>query len=261
MTPVLSARGLGWRVAARRGTPALRIVERVSFDLCPGQFVALMGRNGAGKSTVMDLLAGLRRPHEGAVLLDGRSLQDWPARARARRIGHLPQGVRADSPMSAAEIVMMGRYPHAGGWAPSDADRAAVARAMHECGCARYRDRPLRTLSGGERQRVLLAACIAQEPAVLLLDEPSTFLDVDQQLQSFALLRDIVARGGACIAVTHDINLALTFCSRVIVLAERTIARDMDVRTAAEDDGWLGLFSPRLRRVAVSQGRSWVAYR
>jgi iron complex transport system ATP-binding protein len=261
MTPILSARGLAWRVAARRGTPGTTIVEGVSFDLHAGEFVALMGRNGAGKSTVMDLLAGLRRPHEGAVRLDGRSLQDWTAPARARRIAHLPQAVRGASPMTAAEIVMMGRYAHAGGWRPSVADRAAVAHAMHECGCARYRDRPLLTLSGGERQRVLLAACIAQEPAVLLLDEPSTFLDVDQQLQTFALLRDTVARGGACIAVTHDINLALTFCSRVIVLAERSIARDMDARTAAADDGWLGAFSPRLRRIAVSEGQSWVAYR
>jgi iron complex transport system ATP-binding protein len=116
-------------------------------------------------------------------------------------------------------------------------------------------------LSGGERQRVLLAACLAQEPALLLLDEPSTFLDVDQQLQTFAMLRARANRGAACLAVSHDLNLALAFSTRIIVLANRTVARDMLVDTASHDDEWLELFSPRLHRLAVPGGPSWVAYR
>jgi iron complex transport system ATP-binding protein len=132
---------------------------------------------------------------------------------------------------------------------------------MRDCDCLRVRHRRLSTLSGGERQRVLLAACIAQEPTLLLLDEPSTFLDVDQQLQSFATLRALVDHGAACLAVSHDLNLALTFCTRIIVLADHTIARDMAVETATRSDDWLPLFSQRLQLLALPHGRSWVAYR
>lgn len=255
MNAIVTARDLSWDAGG------ITVIERVSFEIGPGEFVSLMGRNGAGKSTVMDLLAGLRPPHRGAVLLEGRHLQEWPAAERARRIGHLPQIVRTQSPMIVEQIVMMGRYPHSERWTESQADREAVTRAMRECGCLPLRRRRLSTLSGGERQRVLLAACMAQEPALLLLDEPSTFLDVDQQLQSFAMLQARAAQGAACIAVSHDLNLALTFCSRIIVLANRTIARDMPVRTARQSDEWLELFSPRLHRLALADGRSWVAYR
>jgi iron complex transport system ATP-binding protein len=255
MSAIVTARDLAWHAGDTT------VVERVSFDIGPGEFVSLMGRNGAGKSTVMDLLAGLRRPHAGAVLLEGRRVEEWPAVERARRIGHLPQTVRTQSPMTVEQIVMMGRYPHSNLWTESEADRDVVAHAMRECGCLPFRRRRLSTLSGGERQRVLLAACVAQEPALLLLDEPSTFLDVDQQLQSFAMLRKLAAQGAACIAVSHDLNLALTFCTRIIVLAEHTVARDMVVQTAIESDDWLELFSARLQKLALPDGRSWVAYR
>ena len=126
----------------------------------------------------------------------------------------------------------MGRYPHADRWFESDADRRAAEHAMTTCECLVFRDRRVSTLSGGERQRVLLAACLAQEPALLLLDEPSTFLDVDQQLHCFSLLRDEAASGRACVAVTHDLNLALTFCTRIIVLAGKTVACDMPASEA-----------------------------
>ena len=255
MTATMAARDLTWRAGEAT------IVEHVTFAIHPGEFVSLMGRNGAGKSTVMDLLAGLRRPHAGAVLLEGRSVDEWPAVERARRIGHLPQIVRTHSPMTVEQIVMMGRYPHTGRWIESEPDHNVVEQAMRECGCLPFRRRRLSTLSGGERQRVLLAACLAQEPVLLLLDEPATFLDVDQQLQTFAMLRARADHGAACIAVSHDVNLALTFSTRIIVLANRTVARDMPVETATSDDDWLALFSPRLQRLAVPGGRSWVAYR
>jgi iron complex transport system ATP-binding protein len=252
--PILTAQDLAWRAGATS------IVQDVTFDVAAGEFVALMGRIGAGKSTLMVLLDFLRRPHAGAVLLDGRRLDDWRPIDRARRIGHLPQSLRLQSPLTAEQIVTMGRYPYGDRWIESDADRVIVERAMRLCGCLPFRRRQLATLSGGERQRVLLAACIAQEPALLLLDEPSTFLDVDQQLQTFAMLRWIAEGGAACIAVSHDLNLALTFCTRIIVLAERTIACDMPVDRARREDGWLELFSPRLRRLATAAGESWVAY-
>ena len=131
---------------------------------------------------------------------------------------------------------------------------------MRRTGCEAFRDRRVSTLSGGERQRVLLATCLAQEPRLLLLDEPSTFLDVDQQLHCFSLLRDEAERGAACIAVTHDLNLALTFCTRLIVLAERKVAMDRTPADALAAPEWLGLFSDRLHLSDDAAGRRWVSF-
>jgi len=157
-------------------------------------------------------------------------------------------------------VVLMGRYPHADAWFESDADRAAVGGAMRRTGSWELRGRALTTLSGGERQRVLLAACLAQSPRVLLLDEPSTFLDVDQQLHCFGVLQEEARHGTACIAVTHDLNLALTFCSRIVVLADRRVALDRSVAEAAASSDWLRLFSDRLSLGTGPAGRAWVSF-
>jgi len=253
MTPVLRVRNVGWRA----GT--VPVLERVSFDVGPGEFVAVMGRNGAGKSTLLDVVAGLRTPSEGAVLLADRPLDEWTAIERARLLSHLPQSVRADLSMRSEALVLMGRYAHAERWFESDEDGDITEEAMRRCECLEFRRRILATLSGGERQRVFLAACLAQRARVLLLDEPATFLDVDQQLQCFGVLRAEADRGTACVAVTHDVNLALTFCTRLIVLAERSVARDLATETALEDPAWLRAFSTRLT-VEHGGSRPWVRY-
>jgi len=219
-----------------------------------------MGRNGAGKSTLLDIIGGLRTPAAGAVVLKDRPLGDRTATERARIVAHLPQSVRADLTMRAEALVLMGRYAHAAQWFESAADRRLAHEAMHRCDCYQYRDRMLGTLSGGERQRVFLAACLAQAPEVLLLDEPTTFLDIDQQLQCFTLLRDEAARGVACLAVTHDINLALTFCTRLVILAKRSVAFDLPVAGAMAQSVWLRVFSERLRIESATDSRGWVRY-
>lgn len=245
---------LGWDAGS------VSILEDVTFDVGPGEFVALMGRNGAGKSTLLDLVAGLREPSRGAVSIEGRSLDEWSRRDLARIVTHLPQLVRADVSFTAEQLVLMGRYPHADQWFESDADREAVERAMARCECLAFRRRRLQTLSGGERQRVLLAACLAQQPRVLLLDEPATYLDVDQQLHCFSTLREVVDQGASCLAVMHDINLALTFCTRIIVLAGKTLARDVATEAALDQPAWLRLFSSRLDVTTTPAGRPWVWY-
>jgi len=254
VTALVSVAEVWWWV------PSAIILENVSFDVGPGELIALLGRNGAGKSTLLDVIAGLRRPSRGTVVLDGRPLDHWSPSEMARFIGHLPQGVRADLAFSVEQLVLMGRYPHADRWFESEADRAAVEAAMVRTGCAEFRDRRVATLSGGERQRVLLAACLAQDPRLLLLDEPSTFLDVDQQLRCFALLREETRRGTSCIAVTHDLNLALTFCTRLIVLAEQRVALDCSTGEALASPEWLRLFSSRLHLNADPSGRPWVSF-
>src|SRR4051812_37519384 len=187
--PLLCLRNVGWR------SGKVPVIAHVSFDVAPGEFVAIMGRNGAGKSTVLDIAAGLRLATDGEVVLAGRTLTEWTAIERARLLAHLPQNLRADLSMRAEALVLMGRYPHAEGWFESGGDRDIAEESMRRCECLAFKDRPLSSLSGGERQRVFLAACLAQRARVLLLDEPATFLDVDQQLQCFSVLRAEAERG------------------------------------------------------------------
>jgi len=252
---VLSLRDVGWRAGP---TP---IVERVTFEAGAGEFIALTGRNGAGKSTLLDLIAGLRAPVQGDIAVNGRSLAQWTPLERARAVSHLPQTVHVQSPVTVDQLVMMGRYPHADRWFESEEERLAVEASMAACGCLEFRDRRVTTLSGGERQRVLLAACLAQRPKVLLLDEPAAFLDIDQQLNCFDLLKRQAEAGVLCIAVSHDLNLALGFCTRLIVLAGRTIACDLAVPDAVNRTDWLPYFSTRLERVMTSDGRARICYR
>ena len=252
---MVRVRDLGWRV----GSTA--IIERVSFDVGPGEFVAVMGRNGAGKSTLLDLMAGLRQPSMGAITVAGTAIDRLTPIERSRVLAHLPQNVRTDRTLTAASLVLMGRYGQPTNRWFDTADDVAIARAaMQRCDCLSFADRAVGTLSGGERQRVLLAACLAQTAGLLLLDEPATFLDVDQQLQCFSVLRAEAERGVACLAVTHDVNLALTFCTRVIVLAERGIAYDSPVSAAVEQPDWLALLSGRMRATAGPRGEPWVLY-
>lgn len=252
--PLLQIRNVGWR------SGPTTVLESVSLEVAAGEFVALMGRNGAGKSTLLDLMAGLRRPSDDTIALDGRPLDSYTPRDRARALSHLPQHLRVEAAMQARALVLMGRYPHASRWFETAADAEIAEAAMQRCGCSEFSARPLGTLSGGERQRVFLAACLAQQPKLLLLDEPATFLDVDQQLHCFSVLRHEADRGAACLAVTHDINLALARCTRIIVLAGRGVARDLLATSALDDPEWLQFFSPRL---AVDRGtarRPWVCY-
>ena len=237
------------------------MLSGVSLEVRPGDLAVVMGRNGAGKSTLLDIVAGLRRPSGGVVKLDDRPADGWDPRARARLVAHLPQAVRPDLPFLAGELVLMGRYPHTDRWFESDDDRMAVERAMRRTDCWELRDRLVQTLSGGERQRVLLAACLAQAPQLLLLDEPSTHLDIDQQLHCFSLLREESDRGVACLTVTHDLNLALAYATRIIVIAGGRVALDVPVEEAARTTGWLSFFSPRLTLSQTPAGRSWVSYR
>ena len=250
----LQIEDVAWHV---NGRP---ILSSVSLDIRAREVAVVMGRNGAGKSTLLDIVAGLRQATGGAVRLNDRPVAAWDPRNRARLGAHLPQAVRPDLPFLAGELVLMGRYPHTDRWFESDEDRLAVERAMRRTDCWELRDRLVQTLSGGERQRVLLAACFAQAPQLLLLDEPSTHLDIDQQLHCFSLLREESARGAACLAVTHDLNLALTYATRLIVLAQGRVALDVPVEEAVRAPEWLSLFSPRLTLSATPSGRPWVSY-
>jgi len=252
------------RLAVREvsfGYPGHRVLDSVSFSADGGEFIVLTGVNGAGKSTLLDIIAGLREPDAGEVSLEGRALAAWPAKERARRISHLPQGTRAALPFTVEQVVLMGRYAFADRWFESTEDRIYAEDAMRRMNCLQFRDRNFSTLSGGEQQRVLLAACIAQCPSVMLFDEPSTYLDVHQQVECFRTLAALAREGALCLAVTHDLNLALAHSSRVIVLDQGKIAADFPVENACADPAWIGRLSPHLRMARTPEGLPWVLYR
>jgi ABC-type cobalamin/Fe3+-siderophores transport system ATPase subunit len=241
--------------------PANIVLDSVGFSAESGEFIVLVGVNGAGKSTLLDIIAGLRDPIEGEVLVQGRNIRQWPARDRARKISHLPQGTRQELPFRVEQVVLMGRYAFADKWFESDEDRSYAEDAMRRMECLHFRDRLYSTLSGGEQQRVLLAACIAQCPAVMLFDEPSTYLDVHQQLHCFSTLAEQAVDGALCIAVTHDLNLALAHCTRLILLDGGRVKSDFNVRDAAASSEWLNSLSPRLQMARTPDGKPWVLYR
>ncbi len=204
------------------GTP---IVREVSLALSAGRFVVLIGPNGAGKTTLLRAIAGLV-PSTGAILVQGKALSTLSRPERARGMAYLPQGHQVHWPLSARDIVALGRYPH-GLVDParmSARDAEIVDAAMARTGTEGFADRPVRSLSGGERARVMLARVLAVEAPILLADEPTASLDPRHQL---AVMRDLQAearRGALVIAVTHDLTLAARLADEVILMADGAIA-------------------------------------
>ena len=209
------------------GAPRDALVD-VSLDVRSGEFHALLGPNGSGKTTLLRALLGLVRPVRGRAEILGRSAGDWSRRELARVVGVVPQREENLFPQRVHETVLLGRYPHLslfGG--VRVADRVAVEQALVACDAVDLADRWLWTLSGGEYQRVRLARALAQEPRLLVLDEPTASLDLRHEMELFELVRALVDwHGLAALLITHHVNLAARFADRVLVLAEgRAVAR------------------------------------
>jgi iron complex transport system ATP-binding protein len=233
-TPALSCEGL------RVGYGSRDVLEHVALDIPPGRWTSVVGPNGCGKSTLLRALAGLETARAGTIFLQGRRLQAWPRRERARRLAWLSQTAPITD-LTAAEVVALGRFAHSGWLAHRQADDDAAAhRAMTATGSLAWATRRLSTLSGGERQRVHLARVLAVEASVLLLDEPTTHLDPPHQEDVARLLRDQAQRCGvSVVSAIHDLSLALT-ADRVIVLGHSGVVGHGTVREALEGD-WLSV--------------------
>lgn len=198
---------------------AAALVARLDCVVQPGQFMAVLGCNGAGKTLTMHTLAGLRPPASGEIRLDGRGLQDWPLRERARSLGLLAQVEEEAFPATVLECALAGRHPHLGFWSwEGEADEAAARAALLACDLGGLEAREIHTLSGGERRRTQLATVLAQDPRVLLLDEPLNHLDPRHQRQLMQLLRARVERGGSVIATLHDAAVAARYADVVLLL-------------------------------------------
>lgn len=199
--------------------PGRRLVAALDFRVAAGEFVCVLGANGAGKSLTLHTLAGLRPPAAGGVRLCGRALPDWPRRERARRLGLLTQVSEDPFPGTVLDAVLVGRHPHVSLWHwESEADVQVARAALAACDLAGLEDRAIDTLSGGERRRVALAAVLAQDPDVLLLDEPQNHLDPHHQLDVLKLLRVRADGGRAVVATLHDPSLAARFADQVLLL-------------------------------------------
>jgi iron complex transport system ATP-binding protein len=198
------------------------VVHDLDLAVTPAEITAVVGANGSGKSTVLRALARLLRPRTGRVLLDGKDLHRLPTREVARTLGLLPQSPVAPEGIVVADLVGRGRHPHQRLFSPwSAADTAAVADALDVTGTADLADRSVDELSGGQRQRVWLAMVLAQQTDVLLLDEPTTFLDVAHQVEVLDLLTDLNrTRGTTVLMVLHDLNLAARYADRLVAVCD-----------------------------------------
>jgi iron complex transport system ATP-binding protein len=202
-------------------------VEGVSVAVESGDFVGLIGPNGAGKTSLLRGLAGLLAPAAGEIALDGRPVADMERRERARCIGYLPQDGVIHWALPVEEVVLMGRLPHLGPWqSPAAADRAIAQRTMAALDIADLARRPATRLSGGEKARVLLARALANEPQILLADEPVAGLDPYHRLEVMEHLAGLASAGTAVVVVLHDLALAARFCRRLVLLDRGRVVTD-----------------------------------
>ena len=198
------------------------VICELDLEIPDGRITAIVGANGCGKSTLLRALARLLRPRAGSALLDGREVASMPTREVARRLGILPQSPLAPQGLSVEDLVARGRYPHQGvfrQWSASD--ERAVEEALAATDTAELRGRRLEELSGGQRQRVWIAMALAQETEILLLDEPTTFLDLCHQVEVLDLLADLCLDGGRTVVmVLHDVNQACRYADHVVAMRD-----------------------------------------
>lgn len=238
-TVVLDAKAISVRLGKSR------VLNEVTLSILRGTVTAIIGPNGSGKSTLLRTLSRLLRPETGSVLLDGAAIARMSPGHVARQIATLPQSPGAVPGMTVQELVEQGRYPHTGPLRMrSDRDRAAVERALELTSSSRFRHRLLDSLSGGERQRVWIALALAQEPRILLLDEPTTFLDVNHQIQALNLIQALNREHGLTVVMAlHDLNQASQYAERLVVLHGGRIVEEGSPTEVIREDVLASVFN------------------
>ncbi|MDM0057254.1 ABC transporter ATP-binding protein [Variovorax fucosicus] len=252
MTAIV-ARGVGARLGVAE------VLHGIDLSIATGRWTSIVGPNGAGKSTLLKVLAGLL-PHRGEVLLFGDALGRLPGRVRAQRLSWLGQGGAGEGSaddLMVYDVAMLGRLPHQR-WlaAPSEADRAAVERALRSTQAWDWRDRPLGQLSGGERQRVLLARALAVEADLLLMDEPLANLDPPHQSDWMCTVRALVAAGTTVVSVLHELSMALA-ADELVVMANGRVLHHGACDDTATHAVLENVFDRRIRVHQVAD--QWIA--
>lgn len=210
-----SAQNLTWKIGSKT------ILSDLSFEVKPGKMLGLLGPNGSGKTSLLRLLAGLKRPHTGSVKLDDQDLQGIARRALAQRVAFVEQNASTNANLRVIDVIKLGRFPHRsmfGGWTVADED--AVERAVKRTGLDAKRDHFWQSLSGGEKQRAHIARALAQSPSELILDEPTNHLDIEHQI---SLMRLISELGFTSIIALHDLNHAARYCDELLILKQGKI--------------------------------------
>lgn len=237
------------------------IISDASLTLRQDEFTVLVGPNGAGKTTLVRALAGVL-PCDGAIHLEDRPLAEYAPRERAKCIAYLPQGNTFHWPMPVEQIVALGRYPHGDPFSPpTEADKRAVAHALEVTGTQELAHRPVTHLSGGEKARVALARALATQARILLADEPTMSLDPRHQLTVMDLLRDQARKGGAVLAVVHDLALAARYADRVIMIQNGRISADDNPQDALSEERIASVFGVEATIIEFDRSRIPVARR
>ena len=231
------------------------VLKDVSFTVEPGQFLAILGNNGVGKSTLLKCFNHILKPDAGEVLLDGENLLAMRPRETAKRVAFVSQSVPSTQ-MTVHDVVMLGRRPYMK-WGFTEHDHNIVHDAMHRLDVEDMRGRFLSQLSGGEKQKVVLARALAQQPKVLLLDEPTSALDIQNQYHVLKMVRDICHKDQiTAIVVIHDLNLALRFCDRFLLLKDGQVYRYGD-RSVLDSNALRQVYGVEAKVVEV-EGRHMV---
>jgi len=251
--PRLACRGLTLAIGRRT------LVAGLDLDVGAGECWAIVGPNGAGKTTLVATLAGLRGPASGEIAYDGTPLARLGPRDRALRRGYLPQDTVDFFPATVLETALIGRHPHLARWQwESGADVARARDALAAFGLAGLDARDVRTLSGGERRRLALAALVAQDPEILLLDEPSSHLDLGQQIAALDVVTALAhERGKAIVMVLHDLHLATRFADHAIALGDGR-ARSGSAADVLTSSALSELFGHRLVRVGEGASTTFI---
>ena len=253
-TAVLRCSGLTLRV------PGRTLVESLDLEVRAGAVLAVLGRNGAGKSSTLHALAGLRGAAAGQITCDGRPLGAWRRRDLARRIGLLPQVSEDAFPGTALEAVLVGRHPHLGFWQwEGEEDRAIARRCLHTVDLAAFDARDVATLSGGERRRLEAATVLAQNPQTFLLDEPIQHLDPQHQLDVLAIFRRLADDGRAVAMSLHDVGLAARFADDVLLLFGDGRWRHGPCAEVLNEASIGELYGMPVRELRWASGRTFVA--
>lgn len=210
-------------ISVRRG--GRNILDQVSVRIEPGEFLSIVGPNGSGKSSLLRALSGIWKISEGAVRVNGKDLYELARRELARRIAFVPQDTRMDFAFTSEEVVAMGRHPRRGRFErASPDDRRAIDAAIASCDIEHLRGRFVNTLSGGERQRVAIARSLAVEPDIILLDEPTSSLDIQHGLEILNLCRNLSQLGKSIVLATHDLNAVARYATQVVLMESGKVA-------------------------------------
>jgi iron complex transport system ATP-binding protein len=237
------------------GYPERTVLSDVSLTMRPGGITVLLGPNGSGKSTLLKTLSKTIPMIAGEVHVSGRSVAKLGFRELARHIAFVPQEEHVPFRFRVREVVMMGRMPHSTGLLDTDEDIEAAQSAMRAAGCEELQDRAITELSGGEKQRVLVARALAQKAPILLLDEPTSHMDIGHQVAMIGLLRELAAAGKSILAAVHDLNLASLLASEAILLDRGRIGMHGTCEAVLEDALLDGVYGVKFERVRLGDGR------